>query len=69
MGQIKLTWHDDFFNNIRRKQGGVLAVTVYDEEITRPETLEKYYRVINRWLENGYNSVEAYQSVYPTANH
>ena len=48
----------------------VLAVvSVYDEEITRPETLEKYYRVINRWLENGYNSVEAYQSVYPTANH
>jgi hypothetical protein len=31
----------------------------------KPRTWEKYYAVADAWLSNGYNSAEAYQSVYP----
>lgn len=32
------------------------------------KTWEKYFAVADAWLTNGYNSVAAYQSVYPKAN-
>ncbi len=31
-------------------------------------TMDKYYRVANAYLENGFKAAEAYQSVYPKAN-
>lgn len=34
----------------------------------RPGTMKKFYAVVDRWLENNYDPIEAYQSVYPNAN-
>lgn len=34
----------------------------------RPNTMKKFYAVVDRWMENNYNPIEAYQSVYPNAN-
>lgn len=34
----------------------------------RPGTMKKYKAIMDRWLENNYNAIEAYQSVYPNAN-
>lgn len=34
----------------------------------KPETLEKYYKIIDTWLTNGFNGAAAYLSVYPNSN-
>lgn len=34
----------------------------------RPNTMKKFYAVVDRWLENNYDPIEAYQSVYPNAS-
>lgn len=34
----------------------------------RPGTMKKYKAIMDRWLENNYNAIEAYQSIYPNAN-
>lgn len=34
----------------------------------RPNTMKKFYKVVDRWLENNYDPIEAYQSVYPNAS-
>lgn len=34
----------------------------------RPATMKKFYAVVDTWMENGYNAIEAYQSIYPNAN-
>lgn len=37
-------------------------------ESIRPNTMKKFYKVVDRWLENNYDAIEAYQSVYPNAS-
>lgn len=37
-------------------------------ETLRDSTKEKYCRVVDEWLANGYDSAAAYQSVYPNAD-
>lgn len=34
----------------------------------RPNTMKKFYKVVDTWLENGYDAISAYQSVYPNAS-
>lgn len=34
----------------------------------RPNTMKKFMAVVDRWLENNYDPIEAYQSVYPNAS-
>lgn len=34
----------------------------------KPQTLEKYIKVAEAWLTNGYDAIAAYQSVYPNAS-
>lgn len=34
-------------------------------ENIRPATQEKWLRVVEAWLMNGYNSIQAYRTVYP----
>lgn len=34
----------------------------------KPQTMKKYFRVMDEYVLNGYNAVKAYQSVYPNAN-
>lgn len=38
-----------------------------DPSTIRPNTMKKYKQIVNTWLTNGYNAVEAYLSVYPNA--
>lgn len=43
----------------------------YNPEITniRPSTMEKYYKVADEYLVNGYDGAAAYMSVYPNCQH
>lgn len=34
----------------------------------RPQTMRKYFRIMDEYIINGYDAVKAYQSVYPNAN-
>lgn len=34
----------------------------------KPQTMRKYFRIMDEYVMNGYNAVKAYQSVYPNAN-
>lgn len=34
----------------------------------KPETLEKYYKIIDTWLTNGFNGAAAYLLVYPNSS-
>lgn len=34
----------------------------------RPQTLEKYYKIMDIWMSNGFNGTEAYLQVYPNAS-
>ena len=34
----------------------------------KPETLEKYYRIIDTWLTNGFNGAAAYLTEYPNSS-
>lgn len=34
----------------------------------RPGTMKKFKAVMDRWLENNYDAIEAYQSIYPNAS-
>lgn len=38
-----------------------------DPSTIRPTTMKKYRQIVDTWLTNGYNAVEAYLSVYPNA--
>lgn len=38
-----------------------------DPSTIRPTTIKKYRQIVDTWLTNGYNAVEAYLSVYPNA--
>lgn len=38
-----------------------------DPSTIRPNTIKKYKQIVDTWLTNGYNAVEAYLSVYPNA--
>lgn len=38
-----------------------------DPSTIRPNTMKKYKQIVDTWLTNGYNAVEAYLSVYPNA--
>lgn len=39
-----------------------------DPSTIRPNTMKKYYKVVDTWMTNNYNAVEAYLSVYPNAS-
>lgn len=39
-----------------------------DPSTIRPNTMRKYYKVVDTWMTNNYNAVEAYLSVYPNAS-
>lgn len=34
----------------------------------KPQTMRKYFRIMDEYVMNGYDAVKAYQSVYPNAN-
>ena len=34
----------------------------------KPQTMRKYFRIMDEYVINGYDAVKAYQSVYPNAN-
>lgn len=34
----------------------------------RPATLQKYYAIVDEWLQNGFNGAAAYSKVFPNAN-
>lgn len=40
----------------------------YNYDNPQPATLRKWFKIADRWMENGFNGVEAYQSQYPNAN-
>lgn len=39
-----------------------------DPSTIRPNTMRKYYKVVDTWMTNNYDAVEAYLSVYPNAS-
>lgn len=39
-----------------------------DPSTIRPNTMKKYYKVVDTWMTNNYDAVEAYLSVYPNAS-